>query len=564
MPILDSENRRRPRRRAAPTLRRAHAAALATVGLLLCAAAGLLLVPESARAHPSGFPDVAGTSSAHEAIEYLVAADVVGGYADGTFRPSASLSRGQAAKILVLQNGLTVAAKVTTKAFSDLEAGYGTYVEAAAAKGWIHGYPDKTFRTFAPLQRQHMAVIVVRSLGWEADAEKLTSAQVTQALASVSDVARMSADARPYVALALQRGLFQGDKEGRFNPNDPISRGQFALVAYRAELLGLAVVQGLRTSGDHPDKTRVVVDLAGPPGTVASDLSGSSVLVVDIPGAVVEGGGIDTTVGSKEVDFIAARQLGYRPQEVRVTLTLKRFTHYAVSVIPPSDGRGHRVVIDVFRRTDNPGGGGAPLIALDAGHGGKDTGAVGVTGLLEKDVNLAIVLRVDRLLRDAGLRTVLTRDSDTYPTLQERTDLANQAQATIFVSVHNNAAGNPASEGTETFYWGTTGGEYSVEGQKLANAIQRNLVIDLASYDRGARTHWKDLHVLRESLMPSALAEVGFLTNAEEEAKLRDPAYLDVAAAAIVKGIREYLGLPADASASAVDAPAPDASAATG
>lgn len=537
------ENRRPPRRRrAAPTPRRGGAA---VAGLLVWLAVGLLLAsPGPAIAHPSTFPDVAAGSPGHEAVEYLAAADVVGGYDDGTFRPSVSLSRGQAAKILVRQNGLTVASKVTTKAFSDLEAVYGTYVEAAAAKGWITGYPDKTFRTFDPLQRQHMAVIVVRSLGWEADAQKLTSAQVAAALASIPDLARITGNARPYVALALQRGLFQGDKEGRFNPTDPITRAQFALVAYRAELQDLALVEGLRTSGDHPDKTRAVVDLAGPPGEIASDLSGSSVLVVDIAGAVVEGGGIDTIVGSKEVDLIAARQLGYRPQQVRVTLTLKRFSRYAVSVIPPSDGRGYRVVIDVFRVTDGSGGGGSPLVALDAGHGGKDTGAIGVTGLLEKDVNLAIVLRVDRLLRDAGLRTVLTRDGDTYPTLKERSDLANQAQATIFVSVHNNAAGDPTSVGTETFFWGTTGGDYSVEGQKLAQAIQHNLTTDLGSYDRGARTHWKNLYVLANSLMPAALAEVGFLTNAEEEAKLRDPVYLDTAAAAIVKGILEYLGTP--------------------
>lgn len=552
---------------ASPTLgarrpwRRLAALVAAFAPVLLVA----VLVSGVAQAHPSTFPDVGASDAGHEAIEYLSEAGVVGGYDDGTFRPSGALNRGQAAKMLVRQNGLTVASKVTTRTFSDIEGVYGTYVEAAAAKGWITGYPDRTFRTYDPLQRQHMAVIVVRSLGWEADARRLTSAQVTQGLASISDRARISTTARPYVALALQRGLFQGGTGGRFNPTNPITRAQFALVAYRAELQDLAVVSGLRTSGDHPDKTRVVIDLSGPPGDIASDLSGSSVLVVDIAGAVVEGGGIDTVVGSKEVDLIAARQFSYRPQKVRVTLTLKRFARYAVSVIPPSDGRGYRVVIDIFRQTNTPGGDGPPLVALDAGHGGKDTGAVGVTGLLEKDVNLAIVLRMDRLLRDAGLRTLLTRDSDTYPTLQERTDLANQAQATVFVSVHNNAAGDPTSRGTETFYWGTTAGDYSVEGRKLAEAIQKNLVADLASFDRGARTHWKNLHVLAESLMPSALAEVGFLTNAEEEAKLRDPAYLDAAAAAIVKGILEYLdqadpsssGLVGGVATPAAEAPAP-------
>ena len=309
-------------------------------------------------------------------------------------------------------------------------------------------------------------------------------------------------------------------------------------------------MEGLRASADHPDKTRVVIDLSAAPGTVGKELSGSSVLVLDIAGAYVEGGGIDLAIGSPEIELVAVRQLSYRPERVRVTFTLNRFSRYEVSVIPPSDGRGYRVVVDVFKRVNGSGGGEPPLIAVDPGHGGSDPGARGVTGVLEKDVNLSIGLLVDQLLRDVGLRTLLTRDDDSYPTLQERTDLANQAGAAIFVSIHNNASGDPTSSGTETFYWGTTD-SYSVEGKRLADAIQRNLIASLGSVDRGARIHWSSLHVLRESLMPAALVEVGFLTNAVEEAKLRDPVYLQAAAAGIVKGIIEYLGwgvaLPATA-----------------
>ncbi|MHB9148989.1 MAG: N-acetylmuramoyl-L-alanine amidase [Thermoleophilia bacterium] len=501
-----------------------------------------MLMSGAAYAHPSSFPDVGATSLGHEAIEYLSAIEVVGGYQDGTFRPSISLSRGQAAKMLVRQAGLTVASTVSTRTFKDIESVYGTYVEAAAAKGWITGYPDSTFRTYDPLQRQHMAVIVVRSMGWETEALKLSSSQVSQKLSGLTDAARITATARPYVALSLDRGLFKGEKDGRFNPGDPITRAQFSLVAYRAEMYGLARVEGLRASGDHPDKTRVVIDLSAAPGAIVKELSGSSVLVVDIAGAYVEGGGIDTAIGSPEIERVAARQLTNRPQEVRATLTLNRFSRYEVSVIPPSDGRGYRVVIDVFRRTGGSGTADPPLIAIDPGHGGKDPGARGVTGVLEKDVNLSIGLLVDRLLRDAGLRTLLTRDDDSYPTLQQRTDLANQAGADVFVSIHNNAGGDPLSEGTETFYWGTSAEDYSIEGKRLAQAIQRNLTASLESVDRGARTHWNSLHVLRESLMPAALTEVGFLTNAEEEAKLKDPVYLQAAALGIARGILEFFG----------------------
>ncbi len=546
--VLQSAGGSRMRRRAKLWANSAAAFLIvALVALLTLAASG------TAQAHPSTFSDVGTSGEGHEAIEYLSAADVVGGYDDGSFRPAVSVSRGQAAKVLVRQAGLAVSSTITTHAFTDIESVYGPYVEAAAAKGWIVGYPDGTFRTYDPLQRQHMAIIVVRSMGWEAEALKLTSTQVSQKLSGIVDASAIPATARPYVALALDRGLFKGDSEGRFNPTDPITRAHFCLVAYRAAVYGKARVEGLRASTDYPDKTRMVVDLSAAPGTIGKELSGSSVLVVDISGAYVEGGGKDLTIGSPEIELAAVRQLAYRPQQVRLTLTLKAFSRYEVSVMPPSGGRGYRVVIDVFKRFSGSGGGEPPLVAIDPGHGGSDPGARGVTGVLEKDVNLSIALLVDQLLRQVGLRTLLTRNDDSYPTLQERTDLANQAGAAIFVSIHNNSSGDPASSGTETFYWGTSATSYSVEGKRLAQAIQRNLTESLGSVDRGARIHWYSLHVLRESLMPAALTEVGFLSNPEEEAKLRDPAYLRAAAVGIAKGIIEYLGWDVPLTATAVD-----------
>lgn len=491
-------------------------------------------------AHESSFADVSPTEPAHAAVEFLAGAKVVSGYPDGTFHPGGALSRGQAAKMLVRQRGL-VAEGDSSRRFSDVDAAYSPYVETAADKGWITGYSDGTFRPYAALQRQHMAVIMMRSLGWAEAAEALTRSQVAAQLDVFSDAADIATEARPYVALALARGLFQGSTDGRLLPGASITRAQFSLVAYRAEVRDLAVAGAIRAGTDHPDMTRVVFDLSAAPGTVAWHMSGSSVLVVDVAKAVADGGGADASVGSPEVQRAATRQLSYRPQAVRITLTLDRFSRFEVVTLAPSDGKGNRIVVDVFKRTDGPPGSGPPLIALDAGHGGSDPGAIGVTGVKEKDINLAITLEVDRILRETGLRTMLTRSDDSYPTLQERTDLANQAQASVFVSIHNNAAGDPASVGTETFYWGTDAA-YSVEGKRLAEAIQRNLVASLSTVDRGARTHWLNLHVLAESHMTAALAEVGFLTNAEEEARLNDPVYQKQAAAAVARGILEYLG----------------------
>jgi N-acetylmuramoyl-L-alanine amidase len=111
----------------------------------------------------------------------------------------------------------------------------------------------------------------------------------------------------------------------------------------------------------------------------------------------------------------------------------------------------------------------------------------------------------------------MTRADDSYPTLQGRADIANAAKASLFVSIHNNAHSDSATSGTETYYAGTPE-SYSSEGKLLAEAIQRKLIAALGSKDRGAKTHWNELVVLVKTQMPAALVEVGFLSNAAEEA----------------------------------------------
>jgi len=211
--------------------------------------------------------------------------------------------------------------------------------------------------------------------------------------------------------------------------------------------------------------------------------------------------------------------------------------------LAPSGTYGYRIVVDIFRRTDGPPGDGPPLVCVDPGHGGIDTGAIGVGGVKEKDLNLAIGLALAQDLRNAGLAVMMTRDDDSYPTLQQRTDMANAGQASLFVSVHNNA-GDASASGTETYYWQDTNHptNYSAQGQKLATLIQQDLVAALGFIDRGAKTPANGLWVLDNTNMTAVLTEVGFLTNPAEEAKLVTPAYQQLAAGAIAKGIFDYLG----------------------
>ncbi|MCL5736221.1 MAG: N-acetylmuramoyl-L-alanine amidase [Actinobacteria bacterium] len=491
-----------------------------------------------AQAHSSSFSDVSEVIPAHDAIEYLTRSQVIAGFGDGTFGPEKTLTRGQATKVLVLWQELPLAAD--GPAFSDVDAVYRSYVGTAAKEGWITGYPDGYFRAYTSLSRQQMAIIMVRAMGWETQAQSLSSGEIGEILGAFTDAIRVADVARPYVAMAVQKGLF-GGTNGRFNPGDNITRAQFSLVVFRAELSIRSVVTQVRSASDYPDKTRLVLDLSQAPGKVTASVSTDGKLNIDYADGAM-GGVFTQGVASPEIRSVTVRQQSYSPKAVRIVVDMARFKNFRVMSLAPSEDKGYRIVVDVFRRTDGPPGDGPPLIVVDPGHGGSDSGAVGVAGTLEKNVNLAIGLLLADDLRTAGVGIIMTRNDDSFPSLQDRADIANAAQASLFVAVHNNAvgtAGDPeAARGTETYYWGTSD-QYSVQGQLLAQAIQRNLLEALNSVDRGS--HTANFAVLRCTDMPAALAEVGFLTNAEEEAKLITTEYQRAAAQGIAEGILEYL-----------------------
>ena len=521
-------------------------ARVAKLGLVAIAAL-LLSLLLGATAWGAGFSDVGASSVEYEAVQYLVGAKVLNGYSDGTFRPGQPVTRGQAAKIMVMQQGL--APVKTACRFPDVDSTFASFVEAAAVQGWVGGYPDGGFRPYDTLQRQHMAVFLVRSMGWESQAKALTSAQMQELLKKFPDANKVSVEASRYVAYAIHKGLLNGDAAGRLNPSSGITRAQAAMMAYRAEMAKLAVVRGVRASADHPDKTRVVIDLSASPSGVTSALLEGDVLEVTIPSAAAPAAGLSLTVDSAEVGAVTAAQASIRPPAVVVTVPLRRYSSYQVFILGPDSkaGYGHRVVIDVLRELPNNGE--IPLVALDPGHGGWDPGAVSpFTGTQEKTVNLKIAKRIDELLRGVGLRTVMTRTEDVAlgSTLTEdltrRGEIANEAGATILVMIHNNAHDGD-SNGTETFYWGTDDTNYSVEGKLLAQTIQRNLVAAIGLKDRGAKTWYgKTLKVLDTAHMPGVMVEVAFMDHPTEAYLLEDPAFLERAARGITRGILAYLG----------------------
>jgi N-acetylmuramoyl-L-alanine amidase len=177
---------------------------------------------------------------------------------------------------------------------------------------------------------------------------------------------------------------------------------------------------------------------------------------------------------------------------------------------------------------------GRMVVVVDPGHGGPDPGAVGIGGLRETDIVLDIGRQVADLLERQGVTAVLTRTGEYDLGLEPRTAMANRLRASIFVSIHANAINmsRPDINGLETYYYDS--------GKELAEVIHETILEDTGVRDRRVRR--ARFYVLRHSAMPAVLVETGFVTGAEDAAKLSDPGYRSQMASAIARGILRYLG----------------------
>jgi len=219
---------------------------------------------------------------------------------------------------------------------------------------------------------------------------------------------------------------------------------------------------------------------------------------------------------------------------------------------------------------------GVRTVVIDPGHGGAKPGTIGRSGLQEKEINLAVALSLKKLLEDrSGIEAVLTRESDVDVGLDDRTVIANQKRADLFVSIHANAHRDRRRGGVETFFLNISpdpsvielaavenatstknvGQMRSIlekivqnskiqESKKLAEAIQTNLVKSLSRDLPGIPNlgvKGGPFWVLIGGEMPSVLVEISHLSNAREEAKLKTKTYRDLAAQGIYDGIMEYI-----------------------
>jgi N-acetylmuramoyl-L-alanine amidase len=177
---------------------------------------------------------------------------------------------------------------------------------------------------------------------------------------------------------------------------------------------------------------------------------------------------------------------------------------------------------------------GAVVVMIDPGHGGRDPGAIGIAGLQEKQINLTISQRLQQRLEAAGLTVLMTRDRDQWVDLETRAQVANQAGAAIFVSIHANAISmqRPEVNGLETYYLSS--------GADLARNIHQRVLAQTDLADRGIRQ--ARFYVLRHTTMPAVLVETGFVTGSIDAARFQNPAAVTQIADAIARGILDYLG----------------------
>jgi len=171
------------------------------------------------------------------------------------------------------------------------------------------------------------------------------------------------------------------------------------------------------------------------------------------------------------------------------------------------------------------------VVIIDPGHGGSDPGAVGVGGLREKDVVFPISQQVAQILEQNGVQAVMTRLDDRTVELEPRVAMANRMGATLFVSIHANAAYRAGATGIETFYYQS--------GYSLAQYIQNSILTNFSMTNRGVKQ--ARFYVLRNTSMPAALVEVGFLTNSYDASVLADPGQRSRMAQAIAQGILQYI-----------------------
>ncbi len=356
------------------------------------------------------------------------------------------------------------------------------------------------------------------------------------------------------ISLELDRDVtWEAHELGKGSPGKPgrvyvdLNRTKLG-TSVRDITIGDGLLRGARVGQYKTDVVRVVLDTENIKDYKVFPLSDPARLIIDVRGES------PAEIARLEQTISAAPERTVIPKLEEPPANIDK------KAKPPK-----KAVISKIRR-----------VVVDPGHGGHDPGAVGQNGLQEKDVVLAIGLRLKELFKEElGLDVVMTRSTDVFIPLEERTAIANKVNADLFLSVHANAAPNRSAAGIETYYLnlaktdkvaqlaakenGTSLEKVSVlqailfdlmanyklnDSAHLADEVQKSLHKKIkARYSDVKNLGVKQgpFYVLVGATMPSILVEAAFLSNAQEESRLKDPAYLEMTAEGILDGVRSYI-----------------------
>lgn len=354
------------------------------------------------------------------------------------------------------------------------------------------------------------------------------------------------------------------------------------LAANAAWAAAPARVQSMRVSGDA-HRMRAVFELSAPLQYKLFQLSGPDRVVLDFSRAQL---GRDFQAPDALGLLEDVRSGHHGRHGLRVVLDLKAGVQPKSFLLDPSQGHGYRLVLDLESRTAShasvtlPSGERKVLVAIDAGHGGKDTGARGPHGLDEKTVTLAIAKRLAALIdRQPGMKAMLTRTGDYYVPLEKRFEIAREHKADLFVSIHANSCPHHCdARGASVWVLSTHGKESEAErwmarsenasewvGGVPLNNKSHTLAAVLLDLSQGASmqaskqvghdvlgalkgiiplykasVQHANFVVLRSPDVPSILVETAFISNRRDERLLRSPRYRAKMAQAIMTGVRRY------------------------
>ncbi|MBD2154628.1 MULTISPECIES: S-layer homology domain-containing protein [unclassified Leptolyngbya] len=530
------------------------------------------------RRSSSSFVDVPANFWAAEAIAKAEAMGFIVGFPDGTFRPTQNLTRVQATVSLVGGLELSGSTPETLNVYRD-RAEIPTYatvpVAIATQKRLVVNHPDPSrFEPLIDITRAEIAVMIYQALVATGKARAIGSPYIVMpsaAAVSFSDV--RSHWGEDFVRGLASQGFISGFEDGRFQPDGPITRAQYAAImvnafnpvperavmpfsdvpenhwaataiqrAYRGRLLSgnadgtfrpdqnilrieviLSLVNGLKLPTGAPTLVERYRDRDTIPSVAHTSVASATAnnLVVSYPDVTQLN---PTRAATRaEVSAMVYQALVYWGRSPAIP------SPYIVTptTTPPDSG------------TPTSSSDTTPLIVIDPGHGGTDTGSIGLNYLLEKNVNLAIALETARILQEFKFRVLLTRKDDRVLALEERVAIAEQAKADLFISIHANSAGSdhPEVNGTETYHYPN-----STEGAELAQSIHNNITQAIETTNRGVKT--ANFLVLRQTTMPAVLVETGFVTGAADAPRLANPTFQNTVARAIAVGAFQFLEDP--------------------